>query len=100
MVVATEPKGDRGLRLAPGSLSSSCQNEYERFYENVLGLGRWSLAFPQGSKRRGILVTSMRRLRSAFAFIDRYLTLAGKSCCGGQTQALRKSVARRTNESS
>ena len=45
------------------------------------------------------LATSMRRLRSAFAFIDRYVTLAGKSCCRGQTERLRKSVARRTKES-
>ena len=49
--------------------------------------------------RRGTLVTSMRRLRSALAFIDRYVTLAGKSCCHGQTETLRKSLERRTKES-
>jgi catechol 2,3-dioxygenase-like lactoylglutathione lyase family enzyme len=66
VVVGDEPKGDTGLKPAPGSLSSSCQNEYlrvvpedlrlasvletvlyyasdqqddmKRFYENVLGL--------------------------------------------------------------
>jgi hypothetical protein len=42
----------------------------------------------------------MRRLRSALASINRYLTLAGKSCCHGQTQRLRKTMARRTGESS
>jgi hypothetical protein len=41
----------------------------------------------------------MRRLRSVLGVIDRYLTLAGKSCCHGQTQALRKSLARKTNDS-
>ena len=66
LVVAEEPDDDTGLKPAPGSLSSLCQNEYvrvvpvdlrlagvletvlyyaadqqdemERFYENVLGL--------------------------------------------------------------
>src|SRR2546428_1987506 len=81
LVVAEEPDDDTGLKPAPGSLSSLCQNEYvrvvpadlrlagvletvlyyaseqqdemERFYEDVLGLGslglgRWSLAFRLG----------------------------------------------------
>jgi hypothetical protein len=39
-------------------------------------------------------------LRSAFAFGNRYLTLAGKSCCHGQTQRLRKTMERRAKEPS
>jgi hypothetical protein len=41
----------------------------------------------------------MKRFGSAFAFVDEYVKLAGKSCCHGQTQRLRKTMARDADES-
>jgi hypothetical protein len=39
----------------------------------------------------------MRRLRSLIAFVDRYVVLAGRSCCAGRSWAsLDRSLARRT----
>jgi hypothetical protein len=43
----------------------------------------------------------MRRLRSIIAFVDRYLVLAGRSCCAGRSRAsLDRSLARRTEDPS
>jgi hypothetical protein len=41
----------------------------------------------------------MRRLRAVIAFVDRYLTLAGRNCCAGRSWAsLDRSLARRTRD--
>jgi hypothetical protein len=38
----------------------------------------------------------MRRLRSLIAFVDRYVVLAGRSCCAGRSWvSLDRSLARR-----
>jgi hypothetical protein len=38
----------------------------------------------------------MRRLRAALAFVDRYITLAGRNCCAGRSWAkLDKSLCAR-----
>jgi hypothetical protein len=40
-------------------------------------------------------------LRSALRFVDRYITLAGKSCCAGRSWiGLERSIERRTKDCS
>jgi len=41
----------------------------------------------------------LRRLRSLIAFVDRYVLLAGRSCCAGRSWAsLDRSLARRAKD--
>ncbi len=41
----------------------------------------------------------MKRLRSVIAFFDRYVTLAGRSCCAGRSWvSLDRSLARRAKD--